>query len=98
SRSTFDIRHSMFDIFVQRTTQEISNVEHRMSNIEVQERSGPPGSRTLISALQERRLPVGRAAQKVASEGIEPPSPGCGPGIVAAGPRGRHCSRMDSNH
>src|SRR5262245_56868221 len=35
----------------------------------------------------------------MAPEGIEPPFPGCGPGVIAIGPRGREqCSRMDSNH
>jgi hypothetical protein len=49
--------------------------------------SGPRGNRTLISGVRSRRRPIGPAAQTVIPDGLEPSLPGCGPGVVAAGPR-----------
>ena len=56
--------------------------------------SGPRGIRTLISGVRSRRRPVGPAAQSVIPDGLEPSLPGCGPGVVAAGPRDQTVAEM----
>ena len=45
------------------------------------------------SRVQDRRRPVGPAAQSVIPDGLEPSLPGCRPGVVAAGPRDHRSSR-----
>ena len=61
--------------------------------------SGPTGNRTRIACLQGRHPPIERQArrclppsharQRVIPDGVEPPSPGCKPGVVAVGQRDR---------
>src|SRR5438046_9362741 len=48
--------------------------------------SQAPDSNRNASRMRAGRPP---ARLQVASEGVEPPLPGCGPGVVAVGPRGR---------
>src|SRR2546425_11076023 len=48
--------------------------------------SQAPDSNRNASRMRAGRAP---ARLQVASEGVEPPLPGCGPGVVAVGPRGR---------
>ena len=55
--------------------------------------SGPRGICTLISGVRGRRPPLGPAAQQVIPDGLEPSLPGCGPGVLAAGPRDPRSSR-----
>ena len=61
--------------------------------------SGPTGNRTRIACLQGRHPPIERQARRcsppsntrrpVIPDGVEPPSPGCKPGVVSVGRRDR---------